>query len=218
MARRHSQTERDVFRLVEMRDVDVPADSTRIDRAYNWNPNKPGSDGIQLWVERLLSRVDAPDAAQFRIELTVDDARMDHPRVAANLGRTIDLRTIADACNHFYWHRFLAERDRFFSPDQGRPSERTRRIYQAMAPFFRRTAEGKMLVQPPSWPFILLRVGRFSQFESLSVDELRQGHRPQARTPEGKRITDMGATRNLCDMGADQPALPFGWMLLKVLE
>jgi len=218
LARKQSQTERDVFRLVEVRDVDVPPDSTRIDRAYNWNPNKAGSGSIQLWVERLVSRVDTPDAPQFGIELGVDDARMEHARVGANMGRTLDIRTIAAACNHFYWHRFLAERDRFFPSEQGRPSERTRRLYQAMAPIFRKSADGKTIVQPPIWPFILLRVGRFSQFESLSVDELRQGHRPQARTPEARRITDMAATRNLCDIGANQPALPFGWMLLKVFE
>ena len=63
---------------------------------------------------------------------------------------------------------------------------------------------------------LLLRVGRFSHFESLSVDNLRQGWNVQAR----KSITE-GSSRTLCRCRPNPDgagtALPFGWLLL-VLE
>jgi CRISPR-associated protein Csm5 len=75
-----------------------------------------------------------------------------------------------------------------------------------------------LFVIDPSTPYwhspqrkrLLLRIGRFSHFESLSVDELRQGWNVQASRP----ITGMGATRIRCAMENDKPAMPFGWLLL----
>ena len=57
---------------------------------------------------------------------------------------------------------------------------------------------------------MLLRIGRFSHFESLSVDGLREGYNIQARKP----ITNMGATRTRCLMENGRPPMPFGWLLL----
>jgi CRISPR-associated protein Csm5 len=56
----------------------------------------------------------------------------------------------------------------------------------------------------------LLRVGHFSHFESLSVDELRKGYNIKKREP----ITDMGSTRTRCLMENGKPAMPFGWLML----
>ena len=71
-----------------------------------------------------------------------------------------------------------------------------------------------MRVTAPKWPHMLLRMGRFCQFESLSVDELRRGYRLQAKQREDRTIADMSSTRNLCDMGQGKSGMPFGWLLL----
>lgn len=208
------QTERDVFRLVEVADIELPNGSTRIDRVYNWNPNKKGSEGIQVWCERIRSRCDDADAPAFDIVLELDERAMTHPKVSGLLGRTLDMETVADACNRFYWGRMTAERNRFYKTLEGKPDGRQQVIYRAMSHIWEKDGQGRIQVSRPAWPHVLLRVGRFCQFESLSVDELRNGHRPQARGTEQERIHEMGATRNLCDMGPVKPALPFGWLLL----
>lgn len=211
--RRFSETERDVFRLIEVADAELPPASTRIDRIYNWNPHKPDSQGIQIWGERVKSRADG-EAPEFRINLHVDEQAMKHGVVMQLLGRQVDIETIASACNSFYWGRLVAERDKFFRTLEGKSNQTQLTLYRALSHVFDKDTQGRPLVQKLAWPHILIRLGRFSQFESLTVDNLRRGYRPQAKTPEGKWIEGMSATRNLCDMGRDKPHLSFGWLLL----
>jgi CRISPR-associated protein Csm5 len=81
-----------------------------------------------------------------------------------------------------------------------------------------KTPDGQIVAIEPSKPYwctdqrkrVLLRVGRYSHFESLSVDELRQGYNIQARMA----ISGMGATRTRCVMENGKPPMPFGWLLL----
>jgi len=197
--------ERDIFRLIDVEDATLPDFSSRIDRAENWNPHKPEAGGIQMWFERLKAKVEGAPT-QFTVNLHIDEKAMQHPKVIQNLGRTIDLNTLMDACNHFYWGRFTAELDKFF-PEKG---DKTRQaIFKTMAV---KTAEGKLQISRPAAPRLLLRIGRFSHFESLSVDELRKGWNIRKKTP----IAEMGSTRTLCHIKATiEPfALPFGWVLL----
>jgi CRISPR-associated protein Csm5 len=80
--------------------------------------------------------------------------------------------------------------------------------------------DGEVVALDPSSPYwenpelkrkrVLLRIGHFSHFESLSVDTLREGWNIQARRP----ITGMGATRTRCVMENGKPPMPFGWILL----
>jgi CRISPR-associated protein Csm5 len=53
--RQNRDTHRDVFRLIHVEDSSLPDGTTRIDRAANFNPGKPGAEKIQMWVERLKS-------------------------------------------------------------------------------------------------------------------------------------------------------------------
>ena len=62
---------------------------------------------------------------------------------------------------------------------------------------------------------LLLRVGRFCQFESLSVDGLRQGWNIQK-----KQWINEGSSRTLCRARAENEGrsmpVPFGWLLLEL--
>ncbi|ABK17036.1 type III-A CRISPR-associated RAMP protein Csm5 [Syntrophobacter fumaroxidans] len=212
--RRHSQTERDVLRLLDVQDVDLPNDATRIDRALNYNPQKQGSQEIQIWVERVKALADGGGAPQFEVTLHLDTAAMKHPGMKATLGRTLDFDTILRACNLFYWGRMTAEGEKFDQKKSGGKS------WKALHELFPKgkTPDGQIVAIDPSknyWCYpqrkrMLLRVGRFSHFESLSVDGLREGYNIQARTP----IEDMGATRTRCSMENGRPAMPFGWLIL----
>ncbi len=214
LGRRQSQTERDVFRFIEVEDVVLPDASTRIDRAVNWNPRKPGSENIQMWVERVKAQADAPGVPQFEVRLHMNTQAMHHPKVRKQLGRTLDFDTLIEACRRFYWERMVAEGEAFDGKKHQGKS------WKAIYDLFPKgkTPEGDIVpISPPKsyWctakrKRILLRVGRFSHFESLSVDHFRQGYNVQARRP----IQDMGSTRTRCEMENGLPLMPFGWLLL----
>ncbi|NLI83778.1 MAG: type III-A CRISPR-associated RAMP protein Csm5 [Deltaproteobacteria bacterium] len=214
--RSKSETERDVLRLLEVEDAALPDAATRIDRAEMLNPSRPGVENIPIWLERVKSFADSWTPPSFTVSIHLDTAVMQHHEVKALLGRTLDFDTVLDACNRFYWGRMLAEADRF----DGRAA--SGRCWQVLHELFPR---GKLpepdapifIIDPDSdyWSQgqrkrLLLRIGRYSHFESLSVDELREGYNVQARRP----ITEMGATRTRCVMENGKPPMPFGWLLL----
>lgn len=197
--------ESDPLRLFKVADADLPDGSTRIDKAMRFEHGKGFSDGIQMHFERLLSLGDG-EPVDFEIELELDDLAMRDQRVKQVIGRTLSFDTIRKACNAFYTGRLLAEHQRFFSED-GTPEAR----YGAQG--LVKLQPGKILIAKSlREEGMLLRVGRFSHFESLSVDELRQGWNIQR-----KQAIEEGSTRTLCRSAGLGPSLPmpFGWLLLK---
>jgi len=180
------KTERDPLRGLRVSDGDLPAEAVRVDRVVirNRSGEQNQARGIQLHVERLLSRADRvpPPSCQIRIALAEEWTR-DRRTGLKPLGWEF----VIEKCNDFFMQRYAAE-VQSFSFLQGR------RWIPAELPA----------------GAILLRVGRFSHFESLSVDELRSGWNAQRRRP----IEGMGSSRSLCllDNGV---AAPFGWVLLE---
>jgi CRISPR-associated protein Csm5 len=211
------ETHKDIFRLIKVEDCGLPDGATRVDRAISFNPFKPGSEKIQIWVERLRSMADTATPPVFDVVLRIDTKAMANHRVKSILGRTLDFEVILKACNRFYWNRMVAEGDRFDNRAEGGPS------WQAIHGVFPKgqmEEGGEVFTIDPANPFwhnpeagrkrMLLRIGRFSHFESLSVNGLREGYNIQARKP----ITSMGATRTRCLMENGKPPMPFGWLLL----
>lgn len=217
--RKAHETEKDLFRLIHVEDAVLPDGATRIDKAQNHNPGKPGAEGIQMWFERVKSLADSPTPPTFSIAIRIDERAMNNDKVNQIIGRTLDIQTLMLACNQFYWNRMRAEGDKF----DGRTAEGPH--WKAIHGCFPKGRLGNDIVAiDPSQPFwnnadygmhyVLLRVGRFSHFESLSVDNLRQGYNIKARQP----IHDMGATRTRCMMDNIKPPMPYGWLLLKLEE
>ncbi|MBF0625856.1 MAG: type III-A CRISPR-associated RAMP protein Csm5 [Magnetococcales bacterium] len=198
----HPEMEWDPLRLLKVGDTVVPEGRTRVDRVINWNPDKGESAKMQMHFERLMSWADS-DKESFAVpvELSVDDTAAHHPcnrRRFTGYVPTWDVLT--KACNDFYLQRLRDEADRFFPKpkrfDWGRLCKQNEKGYQRINLDIKKR--------------ILLRIGRFSQHESLSVDDLRQGE-----DKEGKPIAK-GKTRNMCV--ADRGHLPFGWVLLTLVE
>lgn len=116
----------------------------------------------------------------------------------------------------------MAERARGYD-EQGRrtPQEpiTTGELVAAVNAFYRRRWQEEMeLFFPTPWRDepppadetgfpLLLRVGRFSHFESASLDKLRQGWQPQ-----GKRAIREGSTRAVIEQESGRT--PFGWLAL----
>jgi CRISPR-associated protein Csm5 len=214
--RKQQETHRDVFRLVHVEDAVLPHGSTRIDRAANANPNKPGAEKIQMWVERLKSQADMASPPAFDVKLRIDTRAMADPRVRTQLGRMLDIDLVCKACNAFYWGRMKAEGDKF----DARASQGA--SWKGIHDLFPKAQfeDGEVVTLDPASAYwenlqikrrrMLLRIGHFSHFESLSVDNFREGYNIQAR----RLITGMGATRTRCVMENGRPPMPFGWLLL----
>ena len=180
--RKHHETEKDFFRMVHVEDCNLPDDSTRVDRAASFNPFKPGSEKIQIWVERLRCMADTARPPEFEVVVRIDTRAMGNPRVKSGLGRALTFDEILDACNRFYWGRMVAEGDRFDARTQDGPSWKA---VHGVFPRGQMEEGGEIFAIDPPSPFwhnpdagrkrMLLRTGRFCHFESLSVEELRGG-------------------------------------------
>jgi len=197
--------EGDPLRLFKVPDITLPDARTRIDRVLQFQRSK-GFVDIQMHFERLLSRGDG-ETLSFTVELEVDNNALDDARVRKSLGRSLDFEQIRKDCNGFYTGRMLAEYTRFFS-DDAVPEAR----YGAQG--LVKLQAGKILIAKSLRDEgMLLRIGRFSHFESLSVDKLRQGWNIQKKQP-----IDEGSTRTLCRSAGAKGAvpMPFGWLHLKM--
>lgn len=205
------QLQEDPFRLIKVSDAELPANRTRVDKV--WPVKRDGKEdtkGIQMHFERLLSRGDGIEDGEFTIELELDELAAGDARV--KVGRRLDFEMIRLACNSFYTGRILAEQRRFFADAQ--PPER---IYGAQG-LIKINPDKVLVAKGIQERGLLLRVGRFSHFESLSVDNLRQGWNAQKKQPF--RPGEEGSSRTLCRcrpaIDGASTALPFGWLLLRL--
>ncbi|HRY15556.1 MAG TPA: type III-A CRISPR-associated RAMP protein Csm5 [Candidatus Competibacteraceae bacterium] len=201
----------DPFRLIKVADAGLPANRTRVDKV--WPVKRDGKEdtkGIQMHFERLLSRGDGIEDVGFPVELELDELAAGDARV--KVGRRLDFEMIRLACISFYAGRILAERRRFFAEAQ--PPER---IFGAQG-LIRINPDKVLVTKSIQERGLLLRVGRFSHFESLSVDNLRQGWNAQKKQPF--RPGEEGSSRTLCRCRSTTEgtslALPFGWLLLEL--
>ncbi len=199
----------DPFRLLKVADAELPANRTRVDKV--WPVKRDGKEdtkGIQMHFERLLSRGDGIEDGGFAVELKLDELATGDTRV--KVGRRLDFETIRLACNSFYTGRILAEQRRFFTDAQS-----PERIFGAQG-LIKINPDKVLVAKSIQERGLLLRVGRFSHFESLSVDGLRQGWNAQKKQPF--KPGEEGSSRTLCRCRATTEgsslALPFGWLLL----
>jgi CRISPR-associated protein Csm5 len=147
---------------------------------------------MQIHFERLRCQADGagqPPSCEITIRLNGDALR--HPKVP--LHRKLDWTTIADACNQFFAGRYNAEQTRFLT------------ILKRSFPH--ENFPWRPDLRPGD---ILLRVGHHCHFDSLSVDELREGWNAHTKSP----LRDIGNTRTLCELETTGSA-PFGWTLLR---
>jgi CRISPR-associated protein Csm5 len=111
------------------------------------------------------------------------------------------------AVNDFHWKLLDEERRRFFE-GEGDILENLTRAFTLRLVDGTPLPEAELRARPD---VLLLRLGRFGQFESKSLEGVREGWNAQAKPPRGMRE---GNTRNLAKLGEAGPLLPFGWLLL----
>lgn len=183
----------DPFRFVKVSDTSVPPVRVRLDRAALRNANgKEAAAGIQMHFERILSRSDGVENFCLDLSLTVEkEEKAWHTGAAPYLRMVPTLDWLLQSLNAHYVNRVLAEARRF-------PHLYPQSLWPAW------------LKQAQQANFALIRIGRFSHFESLSVEHLR---RTQDR--RGRWIPE-GSSRTVCTPDGTRE-MPFGWTLLQVV-
>jgi CRISPR-associated protein Csm5 len=210
----HASTDQDPFRFVAVSDVPISEQGTQVDHVVNWRPRRLMRDAagnaekIQMIYERLRARVDSVPLS-LPLEIRIDPARLAAARrLDADKAPRLDLRPdeLREAINRFHWRLFDEERERFFADEPA-----TLKMLERM--FHLKAADGKVANDQSlrrSATVLLLRIGRFGQFESKSIADFREGWNAQAKPPRGMT---QGNTRNVVRVGQDQTPVPMGWLL-----
>jgi CRISPR-associated protein Csm5 len=213
----HESTDQDPFRFVRVSDILLPEGATRIDRVVNWRPTRLIRNGrqpaeqMQMTYERVRASFDGADCPTGEVALTVAVGALKDARRRDSDGRktpsfALDALALLRAVNDFHWRLLDEESERFYADHP--------EITGALATAFRvRSPAGELDAGAlrRREDVLLMRIGRFGQFESKSLHGVRQGWNPQARPP---RATAHGNTRNLVRTAEHAPLVPLGWLLL----
>jgi hypothetical protein len=232
--RRHTQ--QDPLRDISVSDATLEPEGTVIDRVHVANCTKAGPidiarQGAQIHVERLASVADAGvfAAKPFKITLAaLDEAALaerreragarakgggDNPRaIPSRSPRLDDLRQASNAHHTALW---FYERYRFYE------GTRTDALMDALLSAFGFPAhQEKLQTALDSAGAWLLKVGRYSHFESKSVqlEDKRYGEKRGRKGRDGApdvptRFMSEGGSRTVAQDSAGR-FLPFGWVLL----
>lgn len=189
----HDDTEWDAFRFLKVSDVAIAPQSVRLDRAVVLGPR--GSDApakIQLHFERIRSASDEGEAPQLEFQLVLEkQEKAWREEIRPYLQKVPSEDSLLQSLRFHYINRAAAEARKFPVLYAGNWSQ--------------------WIDQAKQQGWALIRVGRFSHFESLSVEGLR---RTQDRRKQW--ITE-GTSRTYCTPDGTKK-MPFGWALLHIAE
>lgn len=215
--RRQIVPDQDPFRFVEVADVLLPDAATRVDQVINWRPTrlikggKQPAEKMQMIFEvtdsaALGARVALPctiriEAGMLRAVQRLDRSGRKTPSFA------LDATALARAVNAFHWKLWDYELERFYA-GEANIEPALRKLIRVKTPDGSELGPAELRTRDD---VLLLRVGRFGQFESKSLEEVREGWNAQAKTPHSMRE---GNTRNLVKPAESAPLWPLGWLLL----
>lgn len=191
LCQNHEDTEWDPFRFLKVSDVAIAPQFVRLDRAVVLGPG--GSDApakIQLHFERIRSASDEGEAPQLEFRLVLEkQEKAWREEVRPYLQKVPSADSLIQSLRFHYINRAAAEARRF--------------------PVLYAGNWSRWIEQAKQQGWALIRLGRFSHFESLSVQGLR-------RTLDRRKqwITE-GTSRTYCTPDGTKK-MPFGWALLHI--
>ncbi len=171
---------RDPFRAIKIKDTYLTSDKIIISKIVNVKKNRRGSfeqRGIQIFAEVTYSALSGRQV-NFETEIAIDTDLLNKNLIK----RKIDINLIKNACNSFYQDKLKDELENFF---QNTSVEKFFYSLLSNLKFNNHT--------------FILRVGRYSGLESVTLDNYRKPRR--------------SSSRNLCEM-----KYPFGWIKLDYQE
>jgi len=175
----------DPFRGIKIRDGLLPSDSTIITEVKNVTKDRNGNlspNAIQLICEITYSRISKKPVV-FETELIFDDRLFSTNYLSGDF----IIEDIKEACNGFYLDKLQAEHNKFYKNSIISDLSQT------------------LLNEEVGDSSFLIRVGRFSGVESVTIDNYRNPR------PPGKGI--WGKSRNLAEM-----KYPMGWIKVTISE
>jgi CRISPR-associated protein Csm5 len=218
-----SALEQDPFRDLYPRDAAIPAGRTRFDRAVlaKLARDRPGlafdqTDRIQMHVERLDCLADGALIAPFDVQIDISGAAYIDLRAKMAAGpkrkapkTPLNADDLWQAANVFHADLWLYERARFHGGEE--PSGR---LLDRLLAAFGLTAGADLADQLTRRGLVLLRLGRYAQFESkaIKVDGKRHGIRAGTKVKPAE-LMDGGVTRTVVRVAGDIP-VPFGWLVM----
>ncbi|GIU78564.1 MAG: hypothetical protein KatS3mg005_1802 [Bryobacteraceae bacterium] len=185
--------EYDPFRFVKVSDAGVPSACVRLDRVMLLSGSeRDASAKIQMHFERVISALDGGKAPVLEFDLTLEKEEKNwHSGIQEYLGEVPSLKRLLDLMQYHYDSRLYAEMNRFGA------------LYQA-------GEWGEWRKAGRQGQCTLIRLGRFSHFESLSVEGMRK-----TQDRRGRWIEE-GTSRTYCTPDGTKK-MPFGWALMQVL-
>jgi CRISPR-associated protein Csm5 len=182
----YKDAKNDPFRGIKIKDGYLPHDSTIIREVRNVSKRNGGrlqANNIQIICEVTHSFVTGRNV-DFETEISFDDALF-----STNfLSKKITLEQIVESCTSFYRDKMEKEHIKFYKNTE---SER----YSTM-----------LLDTPLDKNSFILRIGRFSGVESVTLDNYRNPKLPGNKT-------QWGTTRNLVE-----EIFPMGWVKVSIDE
>jgi len=178
----------DPFRGIKIRDAFLEKNSTIIRQVINVSKDgvEEGAlkvNDIQMIYEVTHSMISGR-LVNFETELLIDESLFS----AGFLSKNLALNDIIRSCTKFYQPKILEEHEKFYKGSCSEPCS-------------------KQLIETPlDGHSLLLRVGRFSGVESVTLDKYRN---PK---PFGNKNI-WGTTRNLAE-----GLYPMGWLKINILE
>ncbi|MFQ5772581.1 MAG: type III-A CRISPR-associated RAMP protein Csm5 [bacterium] len=186
---RYRDAKQDPFRAVKIADADLTPDATFICQVFNIRKNREGNldqTSIQLIHEVTHSNLSSKiygEKVTFETELRLDIPLMNQRAVS----QKFSIEQIKNSCNRFYRDKMNMEHEKFY-------------VSSPLAEF-----SEELLKEPVGENECIIRVGRFSGVESVTLDEYRD---PQ---PPG-RNRGWGRSRNIAD-----GKFPMGWVKISIL-
>ena len=188
----HNEIEWDPFRFVKVSDIEIPQKYIRVDRAgLLGKDGENHAHGIQVHVERIISWSDGGEPVELDLYLTIEkEERRWHPGIVQYLDSVPDKDYLMKCLRWHYFTRVAREATKF----SRLYPHKLRELFQVV----QKSKDG------------LIRIGRFSHFEALSVEEYR-------RTLDRRGIwVSEGTSRTFC--AADESTrLPFGWAMVRLV-
>lgn len=174
----------DPFRGIKIRDKTLPNDSTIIREVRNVSKKNGGSlqsNDIQIICELSNSAITG-HPVEFEMEVSLDDTLF----ATGFLNRTLTMEQIVKACKNFYLDKMNKEHEKFYKNSEIEEHSRA------------------LLNTPLDENSFIIRIGRFSGVESVTLDNFRN-----PRPPGNNAV--WGTTRNLAE-----GRYPMGWMKVTI--
>jgi len=190
---------RDPFRAVKVADAMIPKGSTVFARVHNYRPKAETKvAGFNMIYEFMVSRA---EPITFETIMKIDEklfSKMAQEYMKTSRHVRLDLKSIINHINSFYKKAFEDEREKFWEQASGLSLGNSTLFIGAIESAFENYSGPDMCV---------LRVGRFSQVEFVTIDNFRK--------PIGRR-GKWGNSRMLVEIG--RFLIPAGWLAIEFEE